>query len=70
VRVLKKGVRFVSQDTGLPLLEEEIPFVITSLTPTGMRRAAELGFILIQRQGFSLNQALDILGDTPKEVLK
>jgi hypothetical protein len=69
VSILKKGIRFTSQDTGRPLLEEEIPFVITSLTNAGMRAAAEVGFYYLHKQGFSLDQALDILGN-PKESPK
>jgi hypothetical protein len=65
--VLKKGVRFVSQDTNLPMLDEEVPFIITSLTPTGLRRAAIVGFACMQARGYSINQALEILGDKPKE---
>jgi hypothetical protein len=67
VSILKKGVRFTSQDTNNPMTEDEIPFVVHSLTPTGMRRAAVVGVCDMCRQGFSINQALEILGDKPKE---
>jgi hypothetical protein len=65
--VLKKGVRFVSQDTDLPMLEEEIPFLVLNLTPAGMRSAAIVGFHCLQRQGYSINKVLEILDEKPKE---
>jgi hypothetical protein len=68
--ILKKGVRFISQDTGNPMLEDEVPFIIKNLTPKGMRCAAILGFVHLQRQGYTLNKALEILGETPKEQTK
>ena len=69
MNILKKGVRFVSQDTGKPISKEELPLVLCNLTPTGMRRAAIYGLCLMYRQGYSINAALEILGDTPKDKL-
>jgi hypothetical protein len=57
----------MSQDTDEPLLREEVPLVVWSLTPAGKERAALAGFHYFQAMGYSLNQALELLGDTPKE---
>jgi hypothetical protein len=67
VNLLKRGVHFVSQDTNEPLLQEEIPLVVMHLTPVGRERAALVGMHYFQTMGYSLNQALELLGDTPKE---
>jgi hypothetical protein len=67
VSVLKKGVRFTSQDTNSPMTEDEVPFVVHNLTPAGIRCAAAFGIWDMCRQGFSINQALEILGGKPKE---
>lgn len=67
--ILKKGVRFTSQDTGEPMVRDEIPLLVNNLTSTGMRRAAICGLCLMYQQGYSINAALEILGDTPKEKL-
>ena len=60
--LLKKGVRFNSQDTGAPITDAEIPFIIMNLTPSGMRKAAVVGFECMRHLGFSLNKALEIMG--------
>jgi hypothetical protein len=65
--ILKKGVRFISQDTGEPMAEEEIPFLIHNLTPTGLRCAAIVGLYHLHQQGYSINSALELLGEKPKE---
>jgi hypothetical protein len=70
VSVLKRGVRFASQDTGEPMAEDEVPLVIENLTPAGMRRAAIVGFVHLQRHGYTLDKAQEILGDKPKEQIK
>jgi hypothetical protein len=57
----------MSQDTGEPLLQEEVPLVVMHLTPAGRERAALAGMNYFQAMGYSLNQALELLGDTPKE---
>jgi hypothetical protein len=49
------------------MIEEEIPFLVHSLTPAGLRRAAIVGFCYLYRQGHSVNSALEILGEKPKE---
>jgi hypothetical protein len=67
MNILKKGVRFLSQDTGNPMAEEEIPLVVHSLTPAGIRRAAIVGVCQLYRQGHSVNKVLEILGGKPKE---
>jgi hypothetical protein len=67
VNLLKRGVRFTSQDTNEPLLQEEVPLIVLNLTPAGRERAALAGIHYFQTMGYSLNQALEILGDTPKE---
>jgi hypothetical protein len=59
---LKKGVRFNSQDTGAAITDDEIPFIVTNLTPSGMKRAAVIGFHYMKSLGFSLNKALEIMG--------
>jgi hypothetical protein len=65
--ILKKGIRFAGQDAGAPITEEEIPFIIHSLSPEGLRRAAIAGFYHLYQQGCSINGALEILGEEPKE---
>ncbi|MDR2186374.1 MAG: hypothetical protein LBO80_12025 [Treponema sp.] len=65
--ILKKGVRFTSQDTGYPIMEEEIPLIILNLTPIGLQRLAIVGLQYLRGMGYSINQALEILGDAPKE---
>jgi hypothetical protein len=69
MKLLKRGVRFVSQDTDLPLLKEEVPLIIMNLTPAGLERAAMAGFHFFQTMGYSINQVLELLGDMPKEKL-
>ncbi|MDR2020500.1 MAG: hypothetical protein LBQ14_07025 [Treponema sp.] len=64
--ILKRGVRFMSQDTDYPIMEEEIPFIILNLTPTGMQRLAIVGLQYLRSLGYSINQALELLGDKPK----
>ena len=66
--ILKKGVRFTSQDTDYPMLEEEIPFIVLNLTPTSMQRLAIVGLQYLRGMGYSINQTLTFLGDTPKET--
>ena len=61
--ILKKGIRFNSQDTGAAMTSGEIPFIVMNLTPSGMRKAAILGFEYMRSLGFSLNKALEIMGD-------
>ena len=61
--ILKKGVRFNSQDTDTAMTDDEIPFIITNLTPTGMRKAACVGFHYMKSLGFSINKALEIMGN-------
>jgi hypothetical protein len=65
--VLKNGVHFISQDTDCPITQEEIPFIISNLTFVGMRRAAIIGFVYLQQNGYTLNEALDTLGENLKE---
>jgi hypothetical protein len=65
--LLKKGVRFISQDTGAPMIEAELPFFVHSLTPVGLRRAAIVGLCHLYQQGCSVNSVLEILGEKPKE---
>jgi hypothetical protein len=67
MNILKKGVRFVSQDTNTPISQKEIPFILEKLTPMGLRRAALVSLILMKNLGMTLNQALDILDDKPEE---
>jgi hypothetical protein len=67
VTVLKKGVRFTSQDSGSPMSEDEVPYIIENLTPTGTRRAAIVGLVYLQRRGYTLNKTLELLGDKPEE---
>jgi hypothetical protein len=66
MNLLKRGVRFTSQETDTPMLREEVPLVIMNLTPRGLRLAAAAGFGLLQARGYSINRALELLGDTPK----
>jgi hypothetical protein len=65
MNILKRGVRFASQDTDFPILEEEIPLIVINLTPAGMRRLAILGLHYLRGMGYSINKALEILGDKP-----
>jgi hypothetical protein len=67
VSILKKGVRFLSQDTNNPLTWDELPFLVDNLTPAGMRRAAVFGVCGMCLKGYSVNEVLEILGDEPKE---
>jgi hypothetical protein len=67
VSILKKGVRFASQDTNNPMLEEEIPLIVCNLTPKGIHRAALVGFCYMRQQRYSVNKVLEILGGKPKE---
>jgi hypothetical protein len=65
--LLKKGVRFISQDTNTPMTLNEIPFIFQELTPKAIQNAALFGLTWMMRQGMTLNQALDLLDDKPKE---
>jgi hypothetical protein len=65
--ILKKGVRFVSQDTGKPITREEIPFIVHSLAPAGLRGAAIVGICYLYQHGYSINKALEFLGEKPEE---
>jgi hypothetical protein len=65
--VLKKGVRFASQDTDFPMLEEEIPLLTVNLTPAGIRNAALVGCFYLRQQGYSINKVLEILDTKSKE---
>ncbi|MDR2144609.1 MAG: hypothetical protein LBP29_09595 [Treponema sp.] len=47
------------------MLKEEVPLIITNLTPAGLERAAVAGFHFLQTMGYSLDEALEVLGDTP-----
>jgi hypothetical protein len=67
MNILKRGVRFISQDTGEPMVEDELPLVVNNLTPAGMRRAAIVGVCQMCREGYSVNGLLELLGDKPKE---
>jgi hypothetical protein len=67
MRLLKRGVHFVSQETDKPMLQEEIPLVVMNLTPHGLQLAASAAFRLLQSWGYSINQAFELLGETPKE---
>jgi hypothetical protein len=49
------------------MLREEVPLILANLTPQGRSRAAMVGFHYLQTLGFSINRALELLGDTPKE---
>ena len=69
--ILKRGVRFTSQETDKPMLKEEVPLVVMNLTTRGLRLAAAAGFGLLQSWGYSINQAIELLGGAaaPKEKL-
>jgi len=60
--LLKKGVRFNSQDSGAAMTDDEIPFIIMNLTQSGLKKAACVGFFYMKSLGFSLNKALEIMG--------
>jgi hypothetical protein len=66
-RILKKGVHFFSQDTNTPLLEAEIPSLLTNLTRYGVHRAALAGLQYMRFQGMTINKILDILGDSKEK---
>ena len=68
--LLKKGVRFNSQDTGATLTDDEIPFIIMNLTPSGMKKAAIIGFQYMRFLGFSLNKALEIMGNEKEGAIQ
>jgi hypothetical protein len=60
--ILKKGVRFNSQDTGAAITGDEIPFIVMNLTPSGMKKAAFIGFQYMKALGFSIDKALEVMG--------
>jgi hypothetical protein len=65
--IFKKGVHFFSQDTDEPMREEEIPFILSNLTPGGLFKAAMVGFAFMQANGFSLNHAIKIMSTNTEE---
>ncbi|MDR0878959.1 MAG: hypothetical protein LBN21_13000 [Treponema sp.] len=67
MKILKKGIRFFSQDTGTPMLEAEIPSLILNLTRGGMYRAALVGLCAMHEKGLTISQVLNILDNKPKE---
>ena len=72
MNIIKRGVRFMSQETDKPMIVEEVPFIVNNLTPQGLRLAAIASFSLLQSWGYSLNQAIELLGgaetEAPKEI--
>jgi len=65
--LLKRGVLINVHEADTPMTREDIPLVVMNLSPHGLRLAAAVGLNVLQGWGYSLNQALAVLGGTPKE---